>query len=119
MENQDQLVEAVVAGIQEVKGKNISKLDFTKFEYTEWGHFVISDAESTTQVASIANSIIRVVQETTGEKPFYKEGYTNGQWILLDYSNVVVHIFQTPYREFYKLEDLWADAERTDIPDID
>ena len=44
---------------------------------------------------------------------------TNGQWILLDYSNVVVHIFQTPYREFYKLEDLWADAERTDIPDID
>ena len=80
--------------------------------------FVISNANSNTQVNAIADSIQKKTQEIIGDKAWHKEGTETSEWILLDYVNVVAHIFQTPIREFYALEELWGDAEITKIKAI-
>jgi ribosome-associated protein len=76
---------------------------------------VICSGESNTQVSSIADSVIGEVKENSGIKPFHSEGYENAQWVLIDYGSVVVHVFQNAYRDFYRLEDLWADGEVSHI----
>ncbi|WP_026474596.1 ribosome silencing factor [Alkaliflexus imshenetskii] len=124
IENQEnlttkQLVDAIVEGIQDRKGGNITVLDMTVLENTITSYFVICDGTSNVQVDAIADSVEEYVRENLGEKPFHVEGRTNAQWILLDYLDVVVHVFQRPVREFYSLESLWADAPRTDIPNLD
>ena len=119
MDKTGQLLNAIIAGVQEKKGKNISSLHFKDMGYTEWDHFVICEASSTTQVTSIADSVIEFCHKELAEKPIYKEGYTNSQWVLVDYGSIVVHIFLKEYREFYNLEGLWADAARTDIANLD
>src|ERR1039457_4150519 len=105
------LVEAVIKGIQEKKGQNIVCLDLRKIQNAVCEHFIICQGNATTQVSAIADSIKEDVRKETGEKPFHSEGYENSQWILVDYITVVVHIFLPDIREFYNLEDLWADAE--------
>jgi len=75
--------------------------------------FVICTGNSNTQVESIADSIHDAVKKATGENPFHTEGYRNAEWILLDYVDVVAHVFQPETREFYQLEKLWADAPQT------
>ena len=107
------LVDAVIDGMQEKKAKNITIINLSGIENTVSDFFVICDADSKTHVEAIADSIDEVVTKQTGERPFHAEGYENAEWILLDYINVVVHVFQKETRHYYNLEALWADAEIT------
>lgn len=107
------LLETIVEAISDKKGKNIVSLDLSGFDGAITSHFVICNADSTTQVGAIADSIEKEVREKVGEKPWRIEGLTNSVWVAMDYVDVVVHIFQTELREFYKLEEMWADAPLT------
>jgi len=109
--NSENLVETVIEGMQEIKAKNISVLNLSKLENAITDYFVICDAESTIQVNSIADSVETTVKKGLNDTLLHKEGFENASWILLDYSNVVVHVFQSEAREFYNIEDFWADAE--------
>ncbi|HQV50738.1 MAG: ribosome silencing factor [Flavobacteriales bacterium] len=112
------LVDAVVSGIQEVKGKDIVHLDLRDVPNTVCDHFVICHGDSSTQVAAIANSVEKMVRDQTDEKPWHTEGQNNGEWVLLDYVNVVVHIFHRDKRGYYALEDLWGDAARISYDNV-
>ncbi|MEZ4808434.1 MAG: ribosome silencing factor [Flavobacteriales bacterium] len=105
------LVDAVVEGIQEVKGKDIVHLDLRGVPNTVTDHLIICHGDSDTQVASITASVERFTLEKVGEKPWATEGQRNGEWVLLDYVNVVVHIFHRDKRSYYALEDLWGDGD--------
>ena len=113
------LIETIVDGMQDVKGKNITILDLTKLPNAVTDYFVIATGDSSTQVESMASAVVRKTRKELKEKPWHEEGVGNSEWILLDYINVVVHIFYRETREFYNLEDLWLDADRTDIPNLD
>lgn len=106
----DALVEAVVKGMEEKKGENIVSLNLRKINSAVCNYFVICEANSNTQVDAIAQSVEEMVKKSTGQKPYHSEGYENAEWILIDYVDVVVHVFQRSVRGFYRLEDLWADA---------
>ncbi|HMN04364.1 MAG TPA: ribosome silencing factor [Flavobacteriales bacterium] len=106
------LVDAVVQGMQEVKAKDIVHFDMRGLPNTVCDHFIICHGDSTTQVEAIARSVEKFTLEKAHEKPWHSEGKENAGWILLDYVNVVAHIFHREAREFYGLDQLWADAER-------
>lgn len=109
-ENMEKLIETIVTAIQDKKGKDIVSLDLSGFDGAICSHFVVCNADSTTQVAAIADGIEQDMLEKLGEKVWRIEGQQNAFWIAMDYLDVVVHIFQTELREFYRLEELWADA---------
>ncbi len=106
----EKLIETIVGAIQDKKGKNIVSLDLSKFDGAICSTFIVCNADSTTQVAAIADGIEEKVFETLGENPWRVEGKQSGLWVAMDYIDVVVHIFQTDLRSYYKLEELWADA---------
>ena len=108
--NMEKLIETIVTAIQDKKGKDIVSLDLSGFDGAICSHFVVCNADSTSQVAAIADGIEQDVLEMLGEKVWRIEGQQNAFWIAMDYLDVVVHIFQTELREFYRLEELWADA---------
>ena len=110
MENKQQLIETIVEAISDKKGKNIVSLDLSDFDGAICSNFVVCNADSTTQTSAIADSVEDKVHEVLGEWPWRVEGKQTGLWVALDYVDVVVHIFQSDLREFYKLEELWADA---------
>jgi ribosome-associated protein len=103
--------ELAIFGIQEKKGNEIVRLDLRNILSSVTDYFVICHADSTTQVKAIANSIEEEIFKAIQQEPWRKEGLEYGEWILLDYINVVVHIFRTDKREFYGVEELWGDAE--------
>ncbi len=105
--------ELAIKGIQDKKGFDIVCLDLRKIPNAVSDFFVICHGNSTTQVGAIADSVDDEVKKATGLNPWRKEGFANAEWILIDYIDVVVHIFQEQTRQFYKLEELWADAEIT------
>ncbi|TAL80862.1 MAG: ribosome silencing factor [Bacteroidetes bacterium] len=105
------LLGSVMKGIFEKKGMNVLKIDLRKLENRITDYFVISHATSGTQVSAICDSIDDTVRKETGEKPLHLEGLDNCFWVLLDYGNVIVHVFLEEYRSFYSLESLWADAK--------
>ena len=107
------LIDNIVSAIQDKKGHNIVSLDLTELEGTICDAFVICNADSTTQVDAIADGIVEELEEKLGEKPRRVEGKTNAAWIAIDYVDVMVHIFLIPLREYYRLEQLWADAPVT------
>ena len=109
------LAELAVEGIREKKGNDIVTLDLRNVKNSVTDYFVICHAESTTQVSAIARSVEEEIYKATGEDPWHKEGYQNCEWILLDYVNIVVHVFQKEKRDFYSVESLWADAEISKI----
>ena len=113
------LVNTIIEGIQEKKGKDIVVADLTEIEDTICKYFVICEGNTPTQLAAITESVYDYVRKETGEKPFGVDGLRNSQWVALDYSDVLVHIFLPDTREFYNLENLWADAKLTEIPNID
>lgn len=119
MNNTDILVEKIVEGIQEKKGKNIIIADLTEIDDTICKYFVICQGNSPSQVLAIVDSIKETVRDNTGEKPFAVDGTRNAQWVAMDYSDVLVHVFLPDVRNFYNLEHLWADAKLTSITDID
>jgi len=106
----DFVLEQIISAMQEKKAKNIISMDLNKIADSVTRYFVICDATSTTQVDAIYDNVIGEVQKKSGIKPFHREGYENSEWILIDYFDIVVHIFREDIRGFYKLEDLWADA---------
>ena len=119
MTQQNDLIETIVEGIQERKGKSITHVDMTGIEWVATQHFIICTGTSTMQVSAIADSVREYVQEHAGVKPYNYDGYQNSQWIVLDYGTIYVHVFLPEYRDLYKLEQLWSDAKITDIPDLD
>ena len=119
MTQQNDLIETIVEGIQERKGKSITHVDMTGIEWVATQHFIICTGTSTMQVSAIADSVREYVQEHAGVKPYNYDGYQNSQWIVLDYGTIYVHVFLPEYRELYKLEQLWSDAKITGIPDLD
>ena len=119
MNQTELLVKKITEGIQEKKGQKIVIANLTDIEDTICNYFVICQGNSPIQVSVIADSIREYVREETGNKPFAIDGLRNAQWIAMDYSDVLVHIFLPEVRDFYNLENLWADAKLTSIPDID
>jgi ribosome-associated protein len=111
------LTDQIIDGIQEKKGHGIVTLDLSKIDNSVCKMFVICHAPSKTQVAAIADSVLAEVKKNTRQIPWHKEGYQNSDWILLDYVDVVVHVFTEETRKFYNLEGLWADAEKRIIND--
>merc|ERR1712224_570086 len=103
------LIRLIIDGIEDVKGNEISLLDLRKLENR------ISDGNSNTQVNAIINSVTKKVSKELKDKPWGIEGTENAEWVLLDYVDVVVHVFQKEKREFYDLEGLWGDAKRIEL----
>lgn len=112
------LLGSVIKGIFEKKGQDVLKIDLRKLENRITDYFVICHGSSTTQVDSLCDSVEDNVRTGTGVKPSHVEGLDNCFWVLLDYGDVVVHIFLEEYRHFYSLESLWADASVEAVKDI-
>lgn len=112
------LIDTIVEGMQNIKAENIVILDLKETGNSICDYFIICNAESNTQVNSIADSVEKKVREKLKEKSIHKEGFENASWVLLDYSDIVVHIFQTEARAFYNIEDFWDDAVKTEIPNL-
>lgn len=111
------LLESVIKGIHEKKGQNVLKLDLRKLENRITDYFIICHASSSTQVSAISDSIDDIVRKEAGEKPLHLEGLDNCIWVLIDYGNVVIHVFVEEFRNFYSLESLWADAKIESVED--
>lgn len=107
----NKLADIVVLGMKEKKGNEIVKLDMREINATVSDYFVICHADSNVQVNAIAQSVEDEVYKVFGQDPWHKEGQSNGEWILLDFVDVVVHIFKTDVRSRYRIEDLWGDAK--------
>ncbi|MFN4853553.1 MAG: ribosome silencing factor [Bacteroidota bacterium] len=105
------LLDAIIKGMQDKKGADIMVLDFSKIGGAVCDAFVICTGNSNTQVEAIADAVHEAVKKATGENPFHTEGSRNAEWIVMDYVDIVAHIFQPETRSFYQLEKLWADAE--------
>jgi ribosome-associated protein len=113
-----QLADTIVEGILKKKGIHVVALDLSKLTNAVCSYFVICHGTSRTQVEAIADSVLAEVISSGEGKPWHKEGFENAEWILLDYVDVVVHIFNENTRAFYNLEGLWADAEKREFKDI-
>jgi ribosome-associated protein len=111
----DELISLVIKGIDDVKGENIQLLDLRDIENTVCDYFIICSGNSNTQVNAISGSVQKVVSKEIKDKPWHIEGQGNSEWILMDYVNVVVHVFQKHVRDFYDIESLWGDAKITEI----
>jgi ribosome-associated protein len=110
-----QLVEEIILGIENVKGEDIHQLDLRELDNTPCDFFIICSGNSNTQVSAIVNSVLKTVSKSMHEKPFHTEGSDNAEWVLMDYVNVVVHVFQKQIREYYNIDELWGDAKSTQI----
>ena len=111
----DELISLIVQGIEDIKGQNISLLDLRNIENTVCDYFIICNGNSNTQVNAIVSSVQKNVSKNIREKPYQIEGVENAEWVLIDYVNVVVHVFQKHKREYYDIENLWGDAKITEI----
>ena len=111
----DILLANIIKGIEDVKGNDIDILDLRALENTVCDYFVICNGTSNTQVNAIVNSVQKVVSKELKEKPWHVEGTDNGEWVLMDYVHIVVHVFQKHIREYYNIESLWGDAKITTI----
>lgn len=107
-------IDTIAEAILEKKGKGVCSLDLRKIGTAITDYFVICNADSTTQVTAIADNIEDRMIEKCKTNVIRMQGKENGFWVILDYGTIVVHIFKTEYRNFYRLEDLWADAKRKD-----
>ncbi|MCK6639865.1 MAG: ribosome silencing factor [Bacteroidia bacterium] len=109
------LAQQVVEGILEKKGQNIKVLDLRNIENAVCDYFIICEGNSNTQVEAIADSVEDTVKKNLSQRPYRSEGWENALWILIDYVNVVVHVFEKETRYFYNLESLWADAKEIPV----
>lgn len=109
------LKNTVIEGLLENKGHAIVAINLTKIEHAVCKYFVLCTGTSNTHVDALSRSVEKYVQDNLKQKVWRKEGLDNSQWVILDYVDVVVHIFQREHREFYGLEELWADAPHVTI----
>jgi iojap-like ribosome-associated protein len=119
MSETEVLVQKIVEGIQEKKGYKIVVADLTKIGDTLCKYFVVCQGNSPSHVSAITDGIREFVKKNTEIKPIGTDGLNNCEWVAMDYSDVMVHIFLPDIREYYNLEHLWADAKLTAIPDLD
>lgn len=108
----------IIKGIEDVKGFDIIEMNLTKLNNSIVDKFIICSGNSSTQVDAIADTIIEEVRKNHGIKPWRKEGFLNKEWILIDFVDIVVHVFQPHIREFYNIEELWADGKITRHDDV-
>jgi ribosome-associated protein len=113
--SQDALILNIIKGVENVKGLEISLLDLREIENTVCSYFVVCSGSSNTHVNAIVSAIQKTVSKELKEKPFHTEGSDNAEWVLIDYVNIVVHVFQKNIREYYNIEELWGDAKTTEI----
>ncbi|HNE51160.1 MAG TPA: ribosome silencing factor [Chitinophagales bacterium] len=106
----DSLCDVIIKAIQDKKGNNIICMDLRHINEAMSDYFIVCDGASTTQTRAIIDNVEEEVKKQLLMKPFHLEGRSNGEWCLLDFGEVIVHVFQTEKREFYQLEDLWSDA---------
>ena len=111
LNEEERLRNIIVDGMIEKKAKEIVCIDLRTIKNAVTDFFVICHADSKTHIDAIAKSVEDFVYQKQGDEPFHREGHANSEWILIDYLNVVVHIFRQEKREFYDIERLWADAE--------
>lgn len=111
--NAEQKRELILEAIREKKGHQIVSIDLSEVENSLCDCFIICHGESTTQVGAITNSIEKKLKEEAGVRAHHVEGLKNSQWVLLDYFDILVHVFQEEFRSFYRLEELWADGKVT------
>ena len=104
------VVENIVEGLKDRKAKDIVTIDISKLHSAVCKYFIVCHGDSTTQVNALAQSVEHFMEENLNEKVWKKQGLENCQWVILDYANVVVHIFLRETREYYNLEGLWADG---------
>lgn len=109
----EQLKKLVIEGMQEKKASDIVVLDLKNVKNAIADYFVICTGTSDTQLDAISDSVEEVVYKKSKQNPWHREGKQNKEWVLIDYVDVVAHVFKREKREFYALEDLWGDAERT------
>ena len=107
----DNLIEKIVIGISDVKGQNIEMIDLRRIENRICDFYIICSGSSNVHVSAILESVKKKVSKALKEKPSHTEGEENAEWVLLDYIDVVVHIFQKHIRDFYKIEELWGDCK--------
>jgi ribosome-associated protein len=115
--NNNELVHCITETILDKKGKEVVNIDLMRLGYAMCDNFIVCHGDSTTQVRAIAESVEEKVKELAGVRITHREGTENAQWILLDFGSVVVHVFIKEARDYYKLEDLWGDADITIIKD--
>ncbi len=113
MGNNDHLLAFIIEGLLEKKGKEVINIDFGGLDYAACDNFIICHGDSVTQVRALADSVEEKLEDKLKLRVTHREGIENARWILLDYGNAVVHIFLKEARDYYKLEDLWGDAEIT------
>lgn len=112
---EDSLISNIVGGIENVKGLDVSILDLRDIENTVCKYFIVCTGNSNTHVSAIVSAVKKTVSKELKEKPFHTEGNENAEWVLIDYINVVVHVFQKQIREYYNIEELWGDAKTTKV----
>ena len=115
----DKLRNLIIEAIQDKKGVSICDIDLSGIQSAPSSRFIICQGKTPAQTSAIADNVIEKIRENEGRKPETTEGYRNGQWIIIDYGDVMIHVFMPEYREFYNLEDLWNDGIISIIPDID
>lgn len=113
----EDLVNKIVETLEDNKGHQIVKIDLRKIENCFCRFFVVCHGTSNTHVGTLADAVEEDVRESLNEKPFHTEGAGLAQWVVVDYGDVIVHVFQKEQRDYYQLEDFWADAEITSIDD--
>jgi ribosome-associated protein len=106
----EMLASIAAEGIFEKKGEDVVQIDLRSIKNAVADFFIVCHGTSRTQVEAIADSVQAEIKKAVGQNVWKKEGFENAEWILLDYVDVVIHIFQDANRKYYKLEDLWADA---------
>jgi len=115
--NEEVLLSIIIEAIQEKKGKDIALLDLRGLEQAVCDYFIICHGDSSTQVGALTGCIEEFAMKKAGIKPFHVEGMQNAQWVLLDFMDIVVHVFQKEFRFLYQLEQLWSDAKIKNIED--
>lgn len=116
---EESLKDLIVLGMQDKKATDIAIIDLRSFKEAIADFFVLCSGNSDTQVEAIAESVDKMVFKMSGENPRHKEGYATAEWILLDYVDVIVHVFKSDKRRHYRLEELWSDAQIEYIKDLD
>jgi ribosome-associated protein len=110
-------LKVIADAMLEKKAQDVVSLDLTSIGTAISDHFIVCNADSTPAVVAIADNVEDRMIEKCRRKVIRTQGKENAFWVILDYGDIVVHVFQTPYRAFYRLEELWADAERTSYED--
>lgn len=115
----DNLLNTIIEAIQDKKGSSICTINLSPIPTSPSSFFVICQGKTPSQTSAIADHLIDKARENEGRKPATVEGMRNGQWIIIDFGEVMVHVFTPDFREFYNLEDLWCDGKIENIPDLD